>query len=257
MFTYDSLLFDIIISIIRTLHDRPRLRKKVLIINSVVDLIAFVLFLLTKNRVFDIYWGNSNTPQTNEFVVDILFIVFILASLCLLLVLCSFLNITQELHSTSQELIEISKRKQSFEKKIDEQKDDIRVQDIIQLNLSQLNEYYTINKSQTKRAYTFSIFMILAGFVLIFVAIVSIFFSSSSISITVIISIAGLISEFIGATSLTLYKESSKHVNEFLNRLTYLQKVMLAIELVDRIASEDKKEEQLSNIIINLMKTER
>lgn len=36
------------------------------------------------------------------------------------------------------------------------QKDNSCVHDIIQLNSSQLNEYYTINKSQSKRAYEFS-----------------------------------------------------------------------------------------------------
>lgn len=253
MFAYDSLISEITVSIIRILHDHPRLRKILLVIAALVDFASIILFILIQNRII----ANDSTLNANGGLTDALIIVFVLASLLLCLILLSFSETFLEWHNTSQELNEISKRKQSFEKKIDEQEDAIRVQDIIQLNLSQLNEYYTINKSQSKRAYTFSIFMILAGFILIFVAIVCIFFSPSAVSVTVIISIAGLISEFIGATALNLYKESNKHVNEFLNRLTYLQKVMLAIELVDRITSEDKKEEQLSNIIINLMKTEK
>lgn len=153
-------------------------------------------------------------------------------------------------------LDEITKRKQTLEEKIDAQKDRPRIQDIIQLNLSQLNEYYTINKSQSKRAYEFSIFMIFVGFLLIVSAVILSPAVPSQIYQNLIIGIAGLLSEFIGATALSLYKESNKHVNEFLERLTYLQKVMLAIELVDRI-SEGKKEEQLSNIISSLMKIEK
>jgi nitrogen fixation/metabolism regulation signal transduction histidine kinase len=161
-----------------------------------------------------------------------------------------------ERRSLSETLDKIAARKQIFEEKIEAQKDKPRILDIIQLNLSQLNEYYTINKSQSKHVYGFSIFMIFVGFLLIVIAVVLGLMASSRISVTLIIGIAGLLSEFIGATSLNLYKESNKHVNEFLERLTYLQKVMLAIELVDRI-SENKQEEQLSGIITSLMKIEK
>lgn len=100
------------------------------------------------------------------------------------------------------------------------------------------------------------LFMIFVGFLLIITAVILGFSIQSRISISLIIGVAGLLSEFIGATSLNLYKESHKHTNEFIERLTYLQKVMLAIELVDRV-SENSKEEQLSNIISSLMKIEK
>lgn len=98
--------------------------------------------------------------------------------------------------------------------------------------------------------------MIFFGFLLIISAVILGFVVTAQITVTLIVSIASLLSEFIRATALNLYKESNKHVNEFLERLTYLQKVILAIELIDRI-SEGKKEEQLSNIITNLMKNEK
>lgn len=226
-----------------------------LIITSIIDTICISLYILVKNRILNIYFGNGSTQGTNRFIADILLIVIIGASILLLLTIGSFSSSLQERRNLSDMLDEIAKRKQALEEKIDAQKGNPRIQDIIQLNLSQLNEYYTINKSQSKRAYEFSFFMISAGFLLIVVAVILGFVVPAQISVTLIVSIAGLLSEFIGATALNLYKESNKHVNEFLERLTYLQKVMLAIELVDRI-SEGKKEEQLSNIITNLMKSE-
>lgn len=256
MFALDSPLGDIIYSFMHMLHNRPRLRAILLTITSVVDVISISLYILIKNRIINIYVENGSTSATNGSVADILIFVILVISILWLLTIGSFSNRLQERRSVSDALDEIARRKQTLEEKIDAQKDKPHIQDIIQLNLSQLNEYYTINKSQSKRAYEFSLFMIFVGFLLIVSAVIIGFAVPSQISITLIIGIAGLFSEFIGATALNLYKESNKHVNDFLERLTYLQKVMLAIELVDRI-SEGKKEEQLSNIISHLMKSEK
>lgn len=256
MLSSDSLLSDVILSIMHIIHNRPRLRAILLTITSIVDAVSIVFYFLIEDRIINIYFGNGSTSETNGFVADILLVIIIVTSILLLLTICSFSSRLQERRSLSDTLDEITKRKQTLEEKIDAQKDNPHVQDIIQLNLSQLNEYYTINKTQSKSAYKFSLIMIFVGFLLIVLAIILGFAIPFQISITLIIGIAGLLSEFIGATALNLYKESNKHVNEFLERLTYLQKVMLAVELVDRI-SEGKKEEQLSNIISSLMKSER
>ena len=256
MLSSDSLLSDVILSIMHIIHNRPRLRATLLIITSIVDAISILFCILIEDRIINIYFGNGSTSETNGFVADILLVIIIVTSILLLLTICSFSSRLQERRSLSDTLDEITKSKQTLEEKIDAQKDNPHVQDIIQLNLSQLNEYYTINKTQSKSAYKFSLIMIFVGFLLIVLAIILGFAVPSQISITLIVGIAGLLSEFIGATALNLYKESNKHVNEFMERLTYLQKVMLAIELVDRI-SESKKEEQLSNIISSLMKCEK
>lgn len=256
MSSFNDLLVDAIYSIMHMIHNRPRLRTILLIITSIADVISITFYILINNRIITVYFGNGSTSETNKFVTDILLIVIIVTSILFLLIICSFSSKLQEWHSLPDMLDEITKRKQTLEEKIDAQKDKPHIQDIIQLNLSQLNEYYTINKSQSKSAYNFSFFMIFVGFLLIVSAVILGFAVPAQLSITLIIGIAGLLSEFIGATALNLYKESTKHVNEFLERLTYLQKVMLAIELVDRI-SESKKEEQLSNIISSLMKSEK
>ena len=246
---------DLFLSIVRMIHDRPRLRRAMLIISSLIDLIAIPFYILIKNRVIDIYFGNGSTAGTNNTVADILLLLIIAASIVLVITICSFTNIFEKWHSQNDILDEISKRKQALEEKINAQEDKPHIQDIIQLNLSQLNEYYTINKSQSKTAYRLSLLMILIGFLLIVNAVVIGFSDPSDTSIALISGIAGLLSEFIGATALSLYKESNSHVNEFMERLSYLQKVMLAIELIDRI-SEDKKDAQLSVIITSLMKND-
>jgi len=256
MLSFDSPLAEIIFSLMRIIHNRPRLRAILLTLTIVVDIISISFYLLISNRIINVYIGNGSTTETNKFFADILLVIIIVASFLLFLTVGSFSNKLFERQSLSETIREITKRKQTLEEKIDAQKDNPRIQDIIQLNLSQLDEYYTINKSQSKRAYQFSLTMIAAGFLLVVVAVVLCFVDSSRISVALITGVAGLLSEFVGATSLNLYKESNKHVNEFLERLTYLQKVMLAIELVDRIPKE-KREEQLAGIISSLMKIEK
>lgn len=253
MISFDSPMVDILYGIMHILNNRPRLRTTLLIISSIVEVVSIFIYILIKNRVINIYFGNGSTSGTNGFVTDFLFIIIAVTLILLLLIIGSFSNNLSKRHTLSDMLDDITKRKQTFEEKIDAQQDEPHIQDIIQLNLSQLNEYYTINKYQSKHAYEFSFFMIFVGFLLIVSAVILGFVVPTQISITLIIGIAGLLSEFIGATALNLYKESNKHVNEFLERLTYLQKVMLAIELVDRIP-ENRKEGQLSDIISNLMK---
>jgi len=256
MLSVDGPLAEIIFGFMKAIHNRPRLRAILLAITTVLDIISISFYLLISNRIINVCIGNGSTAETNKFFADIILAIIIVVSCLLLLTIGSFSNKLFERQSLSETIGEITKRKQTLEEKIEAQKDNPRIQDIIQLNLSQLNEYYTINKSQSKRAYQFSLTMIVAGFLLIVVAVVLCFVDSSRISVALIAGVAGLLSEFIGATSLNLYKESNKHVNEFLERLTYLQKVMLAIELVDRVP-EEKREEQLSGIISSLMKIEK
>jgi len=144
-----------------------------------------------------------------------------------------------------------AEEKQQIESKIEEEKSG-NIQKIIKLNLDQLDEYYTINKSQSKRSYNLSSIMIIVGFLLL-VATVIMFLMDSEAYISVITGLAGLISKFIGLTSLYLFKESNKHSNEFITRLAYLQKVMLAIDLTENISSEEKKYDRISNIINGLI----
>ena len=118
--------------------------------------------------------------------------------------------------------------------------------------MNQLDEYYTINKSQSKNSYNFSVLTILVGFIIITATIIMYYTNPEKFTVSLITGAAGLIAEFIGATSLWLYRESTKHVNEFIERLTYLQKVMLAIDLADNL-SEKKREKQISKIIEGLI----
>ena len=116
----------------------------------------------------------------------------------------------------------------------------------------EIENNYTIDKYHNKLSYNVTTFMIAAGFICILITIVIFFVKPDKYIIATVTGFAGIIAEYIGATSLILYKESTKHIDEFIERLTYLQKVMLAVELADKLPHK-KRNTQIELIITGLI----
>ncbi len=236
---------ELFIKIVKALNKRPSLRNKLLIIFGSLDFVSIAILVL--EPLF--YWN-----PIFEIASNICAGIAIVMSLGLFITICSFFPQLIITTSLIEKLDHLADERIKIEHKIKEGSNG-NVQEIIKLNLNQLDEYYTINKSQSKSSYSFSIFMIIIGLLLVFATIMISFMDSDKYVISMITGFAGLISEFIGATSLTLYKESNKQLNQFIKRLTYLQKIMLAIDLTEKLP-DNEKNEQISNIIEGLLNLE-
>lgn len=227
----------------REKNPRKTIFKKKMIINTVIMAVITIIIsclwvLFAPDPLKDLFY---------------LFLAFsaALSAVCVLIVILSYIPTVLAKVSINDKLVEIEKKRTAIENSIKQGNKD-NVQEIIKLNLNQLDEYYTINKSQSKNSYNFSVLTILVGFIIITATIIMYYTNPEKFTVSLITGAAGLIAEFIGATSLWLYRESTKHVNEFIERLTYLQKVMLAIDLADNL-SEKKREKQISKIIEGLI----
>ncbi|XMB85862.1 hypothetical protein RJG79_10695 [Mycoplasmatota bacterium WC44] len=132
-------------------------------------------------------------------------------------------------------------------------KQDKSVFDVVNLNLSQLNEYYTINIIQSKKSFLFSVYTISAGLVFITFGVLYAIVTEEIDLLTYITSIFGLISSYVGGTSLRLYNISVKNMNDFFDKLSELQKIMVAIELSNSLEDEEKHK-SISKLIENLTK---
>ncbi|MDD2775314.1 MAG: hypothetical protein PHU06_05110 [Gallionella sp.] len=76
--------------------------------------------------------------------------------------------------------------------------------DTIQLSLNQLNEYYTINKSQARNSFTFSVFAIIVGLATLLGGIWIFYLRETPrVELTAITSIAGILTQFIGGLIFT------------------------------------------------------
>jgi hypothetical protein len=226
--------------IAKVLKKKPKARKTMLIVSAIIMGLAVIGMAL--NEVF--LQGRQN--------------IFIGCLIILISSVPSFAVSTMsylggDVKTVSEHLEELAEEREELNEKI---KKENNVMDVIKINLNQLNEYYTINKVQAKRSYSFSITMITTGFVVLILGIMLWFYGKVGLNITIIASLSGVIAEFIGATSLLLYKESSKQIQLFFEKLSYLQHIMLAVELAERL-SDEKKADQISVIISSLIESNK
>ena len=128
------------------------------------------------------------------------------------------------------------------------------VVDIIRLNLNQITEYYTINKNQARRSFSFSASVILLGFITIIAAIIVTFVrEDKQIEISIISGISGILLQFIGGANFVLYNRTVEQSNRFYKQLTRIQDTMLAVELCKQIKDKDKNLELMDKLITNLI----
>lgn len=149
------------------------------------------------------------------------------------------------------ELDEIKEERKVIQKRISHAP---QIFDTILLNLNHLTEYYVINKSQARNSFNFSIFAIILGLITIIGGIWIFYFrDTQNLQLATISSISGILTEFIGASYLFLYKKTLDQLNYFYDKLTETQNIMLAVKLADSIKIEEKKAEIWVKIITSLI----
>lgn len=224
----------------KILKKKPKARKAMLISSLIIIFITGIGLIL--NYVFF---------NSSENIILILSVPLVFFTILLLICILSYFEMSE--NSLDRYLEFLANERIELNKKLDTKNElENNVMDVIKINLNQLNEYYTINKAQARRSYSFSIVMITLGFLILILAIVLLLFGKIGINITIICTLSGLIAEFIGATSLVLYKESTKQIQLFFEKLSYLQHIMLAVELSDKL-SDSRKESEVSTIISSLI----
>lgn len=224
---------EIIVSLAKAMSKRPRQRNIALLISSTLLIIAVTAAIIISN------------PNSVVFVISI--IISLSSGIVSIPALLSFAY--KDVKTTSEKLMEIGIERERLVQKTEVNGN---ILDVIRLNLNQLDEYYTINKAQAKKSYSFSVITIIFGFLAIIFSIIYFIHINKFSEIVLITSLGGLIMEFIGATSLTLYKVSTKNINEFYNKLSYLQHIMLAVELSNKL-NGDNKDKEISSIIGSLI----
>lgn len=234
----DNKIINDFMKIAKILKYKPKVRKCIFIV-SIILTILFSIGLLINYIFF-----NSN-PHTFDIILPLL----IACSIILLICIMSYLDIVD--NPTDNYLKALAEERLKLNEKIDNENES-NVMDVIKINLNQLNEYYTINKAQARKSYSFSVTMIVIGFLVLIFSIILWLFDKIGLNITVIAALSGLIAEFIGATSLLLYKESTRQIELFFEKLSNLQNIMLAIELTERL-NNNRKEEEIGSIISSLI----
>jgi hypothetical protein len=161
------------------------------------------------------------------------------------------LNISK---STILETIEVKEIKQEREKIIERIEKDDSVIDVIRLNLNQITEYYTINKNQARRSFSFSALVVFLGFITVIVAILLPFIKEGQKpELSIISGISGIVLQFIGGANFVLYNRTVEQSNRFYKQLTRIQDTMLAVELCKQVKDPEKNLQLMDKLITNLI----
>lgn len=156
--------------------------------------------------------------------------------------------------STISETIEVKEIKQEREKIIERIEREDSVVDIIRLNLNQITEYYTINKNQARRSFSFSALVIFLGFITVVMAILLPFIrEGQKLELSIISGVSGLILQFIGGANFVLYNRTVEQSNRFYKQLTRIQDTMLAVELCKQVKDPEKNLQLMDKLITNLI----
>lgn len=239
--------FDLFSGIVGLYIDYLRKNKKIRTVLTAG--LSILVFAITALRIFSKHLFNEKIIQdANELIGISIF----LSSLILLLTIASYTKIKIRSGKIGIELDGIRKEREELQKKFSQKQDDVF--NTIQLSLNQLKEYYTINLSQARSSYRWSIAAIIVGIITLLVGIWFFYFNTNpNISLAVISGISGVIIEFIGASNIYIYNKSLKQLNLYFKELITIQDTMLAIELCDKIEDVDKKTQIKEKIILSLM----
>jgi hypothetical protein len=163
-----------------------------------------------------------------------------------------YLGTTSEVEELEIKLNKLRFDRQEITKKIEDEKN-LDIFHTIQLSLNQLDEYYTINKSQATTSFRFSLFAIVLGLITLLIGVWMNYYGSKNIPLTFLAGASTLLLEFIGGAYFFMYKKSLEQVNFFFGQLIRVQDTMLAINLVNGVNDDSKKTDMTEKIIVSLL----
>lgn len=241
-----DIFFDALGLLIEALKRNPGVRR--------IVVAASVLGLLLASG-FSIASKLAGWPVPFEQLSPVLPPVFVTSGFMLLLGLAAYTGIRirgsgigfqVELQSLREE------RKRITERIAETPKPDII--DTIQLSLNQLNEYYTINKSQARSSFRFSVFAVIVGLATLLGGIWIFYLREApKVELTAITSIAGVLTQFVGAAYFYLYRRSQEQLNFFFAQLVKMQDTMLSVKLCEQVQPLEKQGALREKIILTLL----
>jgi hypothetical protein len=212
---------------------------------------GLLLVLIAIVQLTAIFWMQA---EVVEAVMQSIPFVAIPSGIVFLLSLLAFTPVKIQGGGTVRiELESIREERSRIEERLATQKDP-DVLDTIHLNLNQLNEYYTINKSQARNSFRFSVFAIVVGLaMLIFSIWMFALQKTSTPQIAVITGISGVLSQFVGGAYFYLYRTSLIQLNYFFHQLVRMQDTMLSVRLCDQMSNQDRQNILREKVALTLL----
>jgi hypothetical protein len=147
-----------------------------------------------------------------------------------------------------------SKERQIAEEQFEESD---KPEDALELDLKRLNEYYAINQAQARSSFRWAVFSMLVGFGTIVSGIWLFYFRSAQPDklMAGLSTAAGCVVNVISGLFLYLHSKTQDRSLHYYEQLARLQKLSIAMRLVDAHQDSDKKTEARNLLIQELIAT--
>jgi hypothetical protein len=113
---------------------------------------------------------------------------------------------------------------------------------------TKLEEYFDRNLSQVKAVFWISVAIMVAGMGFIIYAITRSINSPDTLTPTYVAGVAGVITEFIGATFMLLYRSTMKQALDYMATLERINRVGMAVQILDSIQEQTEKDAEAKNL---------
>jgi hypothetical protein len=245
-----SAFIDLFLSMLR----RNPVLRTVLAIGSTVPLLAAV-WIYVGMRIFPDWWAYHLRLRPDLISQPLWFIVIALGGLFTLVAASYLPDSKLKIGGLEIELEPLRKERQEIRERIDQDKAAPKIFDTIQLGLNQITEYYTINKSQAKKSFAFSVFSVIAG-LLTLIGGVWLFYlgkANPNVKLTALSGIGGILLQFIGGASFYIYNKSLDQLNFFYDKLIRMQDTMLSIQLLNDVSDKERQDTIRERVILEII----
>ena len=123
-------------------------------------------------------------------------------------------------------------------------------QDLVTVNVDNLSAYYVTVKRHANRSFLASLFVSIAGFVLIGIGVHSALGNQQqSLSVTTLTGVSGVATEFISAIFFYLYSQTVRQMKEYHDSLIAVQNILLSFKLVGDTADPIEKNKMTKTML--------
>lgn len=126
---------------------------------------------------------------------------------------------------------------------------------LVQINIENLSEYYSLVKVHTNKSFSFSVIAGLVGFVLIVIGLVFSFVNTNEqVALVAFISTgSGILIEFIAGVFFFLYNRTVIQLKEYHDSLLDVQNILLSFKIVEDTQDESVKARMMEQMLTFLM----
>jgi hypothetical protein len=243
---------DSLLNFIIDLLKRHKLFRTVaLVLSAATFLVSAWIYLGSHFRPDWFYERYRIAPDlASEPLIVIVAISAVVLGLCLL---SSARMSFTEISGVEVELRPIRKEREEIRQRI-EHDPAANVLNTIQLGLNQITEYYTINKSQARKSFSFSVFAVVSGLATLIGGVWLFYFGKTpNVGLAALSGVGGLLLQFIGGASFYIYNKSLAQLNYFYDKLVRMQDTMLSIQLSNQLEDKSRQNVIRERLILEIL----